>query len=104
MACNPLDFCCNWIYLFNETIDNQLDMTFNPTTEYKIRFNNEQKLWRVIRTRDNHEILVEDVSIEVPCETSKDWIEETQEYKYHITCKGALLLKNKVAFIIEIMK
>jgi len=79
-------------------------MTFNPTTEYKIRFNNEQKLWRVIRTRDNHEILVEDVSIEVPCETSKDWIEETQEYKYHITCKGALLLKNKVAFIIEMMK
>jgi hypothetical protein len=104
MACNPLDFCCNWIYLFNETIDNQLDMTFNPTTEYKIRFNNEQKLWRVIRTRDNHEILVEDVSIEVPCETSKDWIEESQEYKYHITCKGALLLKNKVAFIIEMMK
>jgi hypothetical protein len=104
MACNPLDFCCNWIHLCNQTIDNKLDMMFNPSTEYKIRFHNEEKLWRLIRTRDNHEILVEDVSIEVPCETSKDWIEEKQEYKYHIKCEGTLLLKKKVAYIIDLIK
>jgi len=79
-------------------------MIFNPSCEYKIRFHNEEKLWRLIRTSDNHEILVDDVSIEVPCETSKDWIEEKQEYKYHIKCKGTLLMKKKVAYIIDLIK
>jgi uncharacterized membrane protein len=68
---------------------------------YQIRYNTQSKddstSWRLIC--DNEEILVEDVYIDAQTYTSKDWIEELKQHKYHISCTGNLLIKDNVAFI-----
>jgi hypothetical protein len=60
---------------------------------YKIRYNTKatstEKCWRIMDS-NNNEFLVDSVEIENSCITTKDWMDETQEYKFHITTKGVL--------------
>jgi hypothetical protein len=69
---------------------------------FKIRFNNystsDQNCWRIIDSKGN-ETLVEKVVIQVVCTTTKDWMEETQEFKYHISCVGNLVVRDNQALI-----
>jgi hypothetical protein len=41
--------------------------------------------WRLIL--DGKEYLVNDIDVQVHSFTSKDWLEDKQEYKHHITMK-----------------
>jgi uncharacterized membrane protein len=68
---------------------------------YQIRYNTHSKndltSWRLIS--DGEEILVEDIYITSETYTSKDYMKELKQHKYHISCKGHLLIKNNVAYI-----
>lgn len=68
---------------------------------YQIRYNTQSKndstSWRLIC--DDEEILVEDIYITTETYTSKDWVKELKQHKYHIICTGHLLIKNNVAYI-----
>jgi hypothetical protein len=56
----------------------------------KIRFNNECKdgksFWRAII--DDVEHHVEEIILNRGCKTSKDYLEEKKEYKWHITAES----------------
>lgn len=69
---------------------------------FKIRFNtqetSEKNCWRIIDSQGK-ETLVDNITIQVNCNTSKDWMEETQEYKYHISCVGMLKIEDNCAII-----
>lgn len=71
---------------------------------YQIRYNtaatSDSNCWRVIDSKGN-EHLVDGINILVPCITTKDWIEEIQQYKYHLTCKGRLVIEENFAFIVS---
>ena len=68
---------------------------------YQIRYNNQSEdnstSWRLIC--DGVEIFVEDIYITAETYTSKDWMNDLKQFKYHIHCKGHLLIKNNVAYI-----
>jgi hypothetical protein len=42
--------------------------------------------WRLVL--DGKEHLVNDICIEAPCFTTKDWLEDQQVFKHHITIKN----------------
>ena len=71
---------------------------------YRIRYNTaattDSNCWRVIDSKGN-EHLVDGVNILVPCITTKDWNEELQLYKYHLCCKGRLVIEENFAFIVS---
>lgn len=71
---------------------------------FKIRFNTASKTesfcWRIIDS-ENNEKLVHGINILVPCLTTRDWIEEIKDYKYHMTCRGRLLIEDDFAFIVS---
>lgn len=73
----------------------------NEVKDYKIRFNtmsnSDKSCWRILY--DKEEMLVDNISINVFCTTTKDFISETGEYKYHITCSGRLEVRDGVAII-----
>jgi uncharacterized membrane protein len=68
---------------------------------YQIRYNTKSKnhltSWRLIC--DGEERFVEDVYITTETFTSKDWVKELKQYKYHINCTGHLFIENNVAYI-----
>ena len=68
---------------------------------FKIRYNtlatSDENCWRVIS--DGDEILVNGISIQGNVTTTKDFIKEINQYKYHITCTGVLEVKNNIAYI-----
>jgi hypothetical protein len=68
---------------------------------YQVRYNNQSKddstSWRLIS--EGKEIFVSDVLITSQTCTTKDYIEEIGEYKYHITCTGHLTIQDNVAYI-----
>ena len=70
--------------------------------QFQIRFNtvstSEENRWRLIS--DGNEILVSDIIVDGHTYTSKDWMEDIQDYKWHISCEGYLSIKNNVAHII----
>jgi uncharacterized membrane protein len=72
--------------------------------QFQIRFNTvstcEEDRWRLIT--NGKEILVSNVIVDGHTYTSKDWMEDTQEYKWHISCEGYVSIKNNVAHIITI--
>jgi uncharacterized membrane protein len=72
--------------------------------KFQIRFNTvstcEEDRWRLIS--DGNEILVSDIIVDGHTYTSKDWMEDIQDYKWHISCEGYLNIKNNVAHIITI--
>jgi uncharacterized membrane protein len=68
---------------------------------YQIRYNTnstkDNERWRLLE--NGNEILVSDVIIDGNTYTTKDWILEINDYKWHISCKGVLKLENNVAHI-----
>ena len=68
---------------------------------YQIRYNNNSKddstSWRLIT--ESNEILVSNVFISSQTKTTKNYIADIKDYKYHITCTGNLEIRNNVAYI-----
>lgn len=68
---------------------------------YQVRYNNQSTddstSWRLIS--DGEEILVRDVFITAKTHTTKDFVDEIGDYKYHISCTGHLNIKEGVAYI-----
>lgn len=68
---------------------------------FKIRYNtaatSDQNCWRVIA--DGQEILVDGISIQGQVTTTKDYMEDIKDYKYHITCTGILEIRDNIAYI-----
>lgn len=73
---------------------------------FQIRFNtqstNECDRWRLIE--NGSETLVSDIVVNGHTYTTKDWIPELYEYKWHISCKGYCEIKNTVAYITTVKK
>jgi len=72
--------------------------------EYQIRYNthstDDSNRWRLIE--EGNEILVSDVFIDGHTYTTKDWMPEINDYKWHITCKGECIIEDNVAYITTI--
>lgn len=68
---------------------------------FQIRFNtnstDEINRWRLIE--DGNETLVSNIIVDGYTSTTKDWIEEIKDYKWHISCKGHCTIKNNIAYI-----
>jgi len=68
---------------------------------YQVRYNtvsqNDSERWRLIE--NGNETLVANIVIDGSTYTTKDWMEEIQDYKWHITCEGHCEIKNNIAFI-----
>lgn len=73
----------------------------SQVNNYKIRYNtssqNDDVRWRLIE--NDNEILVSEVIIDGVVQTTKDWSEDIQDYKWHISCQGECEIKNGVAYI-----
>ncbi len=69
--------------------------------KFQIRFNtasmSEDDRWRLIE--DGKETLVSDIIINGHVYTTKDWLEEIKDYKWHISCEGFCKIKNNVAYV-----
>jgi len=68
---------------------------------FKIRFNtaalSDKNCWRLIS--DGQEILVDGISVQGIITTTKDFMADSNEFKYHITCTGVLEIKDNIAYI-----
>jgi uncharacterized membrane protein len=68
---------------------------------YQIRYNTNSKSnddrWRLIE--EGNEILVSHIIINGEVQTTKDWIEDIGDWKYHISCTGKLEIIDGVANI-----
>lgn len=71
---------------------------------YQIRYNtnsnNDTERWRLIE--NGNEILVSDVIVDGHTYTTKDWMPEIDDYKWHISCVGHCVVKNNIAYITTI--
>lgn len=69
--------------------------------KFQIRFNtvsvSEEDRWRLIE--DGKETLVSDIVVNGHVCTTKDWLEEINDYKWHISCEGFCNIKNNVAYV-----
>ena len=69
--------------------------------KFQIRFNvrstTENERWRLIT--DGQEVLVSNIVINGHTATTMDWMEDIQEYKWHISCEGELVIKNNIAYV-----
>jgi uncharacterized membrane protein len=74
------------------------------TKTFQIRFNthstNEDNRWRLIEDGEEH--LVSNIIINGHTYTTKDWVEELNEFKWHISCEGSYEIKNNIAYIITV--
>lgn len=70
---------------------------------FRIRYNtnatDDTNCWRII-FEDDTEALVDHIDIQVPTKTTKDWIPEIEQYKYHLTCYGSLVISTENKAII----
>ena len=68
---------------------------------FQLRFNtssmSEDDRWRLIE--NGKETLVSNIVVNGHTYTTKDWIDEIEEYKWHISCEGYCKIKNNVAYI-----
>ena len=67
---------------------------------YNVRSTNESERWRLIT--DGTETLVSDIVINGHTYTTKDWMPELNEYKWHISCEGHVTVKNNIAYVTTI--
>ncbi len=71
---------------------------------YQIRYNtiskDDSERWRLIE--NGNEVLVSDVIVDGHTQTTKDWMPEINDYKWHISCVGHCEIKNNVAYITTI--
>jgi uncharacterized membrane protein len=69
--------------------------------KFQIRFNvkstSEEDRWRLIE--NGNEILVSEIIIDGHTSTTKDWMPELDEYKWHISCEGHCVVKDNVAYV-----
>jgi uncharacterized membrane protein len=69
--------------------------------KFQIRFNvnsqSENERWRLIT--DGQETLVSNIIINGHTYTTMDWMEELQEYKWHVSCEGFVEVKNNIAYV-----
>jgi hypothetical protein len=69
--------------------------TETKKTAYQIRYNtnakNASELWRILF--DQQEILVSSITIFAPATTTRDFVNEINDFKYHITAFGNMELK-----------
>ena len=69
--------------------------------KYQIRYNTVSKddteRWRLIE--DGKETLVANIIIDGSTYTTKDWMEDIQDYKWHVACEGHCEIKNNIAYI-----
>ena len=68
---------------------------------YQIRYNtvsvDEKERWRLIE--NGNEQLVSDIFIDGHTYTTKDWVEEIKDYKWHISCEGYCEIIDNIAYI-----
>ena len=73
----------------------------NKIKKFQIRFNtvstSENDRWRLIE--NGNEILVSNIIIDGHTYTTKDWMEDIQDYKWHISCEGHCEVKDNVAYV-----
>ena len=73
----------------------------NKSIEYQIRYNtaskDDRERWRLIQ--NGEEILVSNVIVDGHSYTTKDWIPEINDYKWHVSCIGYCEIKDNVAHI-----
>jgi uncharacterized membrane protein len=69
--------------------------------KFQIRFNvhsqSENERWRLIT--DGQETLVSNIIINGHTYTTMDWMDEIQEYKWHVSCEGFVEVKNNIAYV-----
>lgn len=73
-------------------------MTTVPAKQLLIRYNTasdgETDRWRLICDGVQH--LADDIEVTAPLRSTKDWMEATQEWKYHVSCQNVIVeLTNK---------
>lgn len=68
---------------------------------YQIRFNTHSKddsdRWRLIE--NGNEIIVGHIIVDGHTSTTKDWMEDIGDFKWHISCVGYCQIKDNVAYI-----
>lgn len=68
---------------------------------YQIRFNTNSKdesdRWRLIE--NGNETIVGHIVVDGHTHTTKDWMEDIGDWKWHISCIGYCEIKNNVAYI-----
>lgn len=73
----------------------------SQSKEYQIRFNTHSKSdsdrWRLIE--NGNEIIVSNIIIDGHIYTTKDWMEDINDFKWHISCQGHCNIKDNVAYI-----
>jgi uncharacterized membrane protein len=73
----------------------------SQSKEYQIRFNTHSKSendrWRLIE--NGNEIIVSNIIIDGHTYTTKDWMEDINDWKWHISCQGHCDIKDNVAYI-----
>jgi uncharacterized membrane protein len=73
----------------------------NKIKKFQIRFNtvstSENDRWRLIE--DGNELLVSDIIIDGHTFTTKDWMPELDEYKWHISCEGHCKVVDNIAYV-----
>ena len=73
----------------------------NKIKKFQIRFNvhstSDENRWRLIE--NGNEILVSEIIIDGHTSTTKDWMPELDEYKWHISCEGHCVVKDNVAYV-----
>ena len=69
--------------------------------KFQIRFNvhskHENERWRLIT--DGEETLVSDIIINGHTYTTMDWMEDVQDYKWHVSCEGYITVTNNIAYV-----
>lgn len=79
-------------------------MSGNESKTYQIRYNtvstDDSIRWRLIE--NGNETLVSDVIVDGHTHTTKDWMDDIQDYKWHISCVGHCKIKNNIAYITTI--
>lgn len=72
--------------------------------KFQIRFNvhstSEKNRWRLIT--DGDEKLVSNIIIDGHTYTTMDWMEELNEYKWHVSCEGYLTIKDDIAYVVTV--
>ena len=69
--------------------------------KFQIRFNtvstSDVNRWRLIEDGEEH--LVSNIIINGHTYTTMDWMEDINDYKWHISCEGFVDIKNNVAYV-----
>jgi uncharacterized membrane protein len=73
----------------------------SKSKEYQIRFNTQSKCeidrWRLIE--NGNEIIVSNIIIDGHTYTTRDWMEDIGDWKWHISCVGYCEIKDNIAYI-----